>query len=280
MFSESSYNPKEEGKELRVSKSSYMAYTKCARLYWWRYIKLRDLKIPPNEFMIKGSAVHDALEVMYDEPTPIIREGLPSGTEYDTIYDTMAELEEQRKEDWGEESFKPLEHEIKWEVWDEENECLLVGKCDGVLLHPDGGVCLLELKTGNLNMGKLGRTRQELCFYARMFELMDHDYPSVTHFMYLSPECTDPKTSEKLLNQNRKKVWLGNEQGIAIVEKVNQRSINTFTKKLKGAVNGMKKKLWPMNWSDYYCPEWCEFNLSCDEELHGEGEDPTGDAQC
>ena len=97
MIKDSSYDPNEEGKVLRVSKSSYMAYTKCARLYWWRYIELRDLRIPPNEFMIKGSAVHDALEEMYDKPTPVVREGLPSGTDYDEIYDTMAELEEQRK---------------------------------------------------------------------------------------------------------------------------------------------------------------------------------------
>ena len=157
MIKGSSYDPSEDGKVLRASKSSFMCYNKCPRLYWWRYIKLRDLHIPATPLMIKGSDIHNAVDGMYDDCPSIVhvRKALPSGTEYDAAYDAIAELEEQRREDWGDDFFLPLEHEEKWEVWDDFNEVLLVGKCDGVLQHPDGGLCLLELKTGDMQWGNL-----------------------------------------------------------------------------------------------------------------------------
>ena len=84
----------------------------------------------------------------------------------------MVNLEEQRLKAWGITKFKPVEYEEKRVVWDEKNKVVLVGMIDAVLEHPDGGLCIYELKTGNMAKGKLDRTRRELCYYAYILRLM------------------------------------------------------------------------------------------------------------
>lgn len=58
-------------------------------------------------------------------------------------------------------------------------------------------------------------------------------------------------------------------QGFLVVEKVNSRSISSFNKSLSQAVEGIKNHDWEMNWNDYFCPQWCDFSMSCESEMNG-----------
>ena len=38
--------------------------------------------------------------------------------------------------------------------------------------------------------------------------------------------------------------------------------MNAMHKSLNKACEGIVGDLWEMKWNDYFCSEWCEFNLS------------------
>ena len=131
---------------------------------------------------------------------------------------------------------------------------------------------IAELKTGNMNVGKLGRTRKELVYYTNLLSKLDYD--EVTHFLYIAPdyEVPDIYSNDKLLaeaNKRGKTLWVGEEYGIAIMEPVSSRSLNAFTKSLSIAIDSLKSQQYPMKWSDYFCPQWCNYHLSCEGELSG-----------
>ena len=264
---ESSYDPLAEGKKLRISKSSYMTFKMCERKYWWQYIQLRDIEIPATPAMTRGKYVHAGLEDCYEN-----WEGqhnlLPLFPTDDPAFDTIAELEQARMEEWGIENWKPVEFEVKREVYDPELDAVLVGFIDAVLQHPDGGLCIFELKTGNMGDSKLSRTRKELCYYTYLLRLMGETRP-ITHFAYLSPDCDHLDFITKVMNQRNKEVMLGTDRGVLIIEKVNQRSINNFNKEFPETVQRMKESEWPMTWNDYFCPQWCDFHDSCSNEIMG-----------
>jgi len=287
----SSYDPNEEGKLLKVSKSSFIGYDSCPRKYWWEKIQLKDMRLPANEYMIHGSEVHTNLETIYDnwdgQSTlgPLIPE-----SQYNKSNDSLVFLEQCRLEKWGVENFMPDEYEEYRAVWDAENECVLVGLIDGILVHPDGGLCIYELKTGGWSSTKMSKTRKELCYYTRMLQLMGETRP-ITHFAYIAPDATNDKLIAEMCggakngwdadrvatskagwldSQSKRDVAIGKDGvGILIVEKVNARSVKAFEKSLKQVVAGIKAHDWPMKWNDYFCPAWCEFAMSCESEKNG-----------
>lgn len=269
---ESSYNPLEVNGDvkLRVSKSSFMSARSCLRKYWWNKVAMPDVRLPDTPASIRGTAVHNNLEHLYDlwEEGPI---PIPEVNEeyFDTLF-AISELEEQRRLMWGDEFFKPIEAEQKHSVYDPELDVVLVGAWDGLFMHPSGGLCIMELKTGDLSTGKLSRVRRELSFYRRMLKLLD--YPPVTHAMLISSDCINERTAQSVLKQKNKEVFLGAEMGITIVEKVNARTTKAFEKDLFSVVDSIKNHDWSPSWSDYFCGQYCDFYLSCDNELHGDGE--------
>lgn len=297
----SSYDPNDEGKLLKVSKSSFVGYDSCPRKYWWEKIQLKDMRLPANEFMIHGSEVHTNLETIYDnwEGQSTLAPLIPND-QYNKSNSNLVFLEECRLEKWGIKNFMPDEYEEYRAVWDEENQCVLVGLIDGILVHPDGGLCIYELKTGGWSSTKMSKTRKELCYYTRMLQLMGETRP-ITHFAYIAPDATNDKLIAELcgwgiyeeVNGKSKRVawdedrvatskagWLDSQskrdvaigkdgKGILIVEKINKRSITAFEKSLSQAVVGIKAHDWPMNWNDYFCPAWCEFSMSCESENNG-----------
>jgi hypothetical protein len=115
----------------------------------------------------------------------------------------------------------------------------------------------------------------------------------ITHFAYLSPDAFNPKfvaelcgwkndwgewdedrvlCSEKgwLDTNSRKEVAIAEgSKGFLVVEKLNPRSIASFNKSLKQAVDGIKSHDWDMKWNDYFCPQWCDFSMSCESERNG-----------
>lgn len=290
----SSYDPTEEGKLLKVSKSSFMTYSKCPRKFYWEKIALKDLRMPANEYMIHGTAVHNNLETIYDNwegqstLAPLIPEEQASRSDSNLVF-----LEECRIELWGVENFKPDEYEEYRAVWDEEHQCVLVGLIDAVLVMPDGSLCIYELKTGQLSNNKLTNTRRELCYYERMLRLMGETRP-ITHFAYICPDATNNKLVAELCGWKReedgkpdemrvhrhKGGWLDSNTkkqvavgryntGILIIEKINRKSINGFEEAFSDAVEGIKNGKWDMNWDDFFCPQWCEFSMSCESEMNG-----------
>jgi hypothetical protein len=58
----SSYDPTEHGKLLKLSKSSFMTYSKCPRQFWMQKVVLKDLRVPATEEMERGTRIHTGLE--------------------------------------------------------------------------------------------------------------------------------------------------------------------------------------------------------------------------
>lgn len=269
--SNSSYRPKEK-KWLRISKSSLMTYMMCPRQFYWRYIA--DIPSPPpSEAAIRGGKIHKVMEIgLLEGSDKIMSAAIEEGVDDDVGVDSLNMLLHQIAHDMG--GFDIVEAEIKHQVAEEYNgyNIIWVGMIDGVIRHPDGGLILMELKTGKMNMGKLGRTRKELVYYSRLLSKLGYDEP-ITHFMYISPDYEIPEDgNDKLLlegNKRGKSLWLGAERGIAILEKINKRSINAFSESLSSTIESLVIQQYPMNWNDYFCPLWCEFNMNCESEMTG-----------
>ena len=227
---ESSYNPTDNKPILRISKSSLMGYMKCPRQFYWGYVA--DIpRPPPSEQMIRGTHIHTVMEVgLLEGPDMMLPTAVEQGVDEDEGVDSLNLLLHQIAHDIG--GFEVVEAEVKHEVFEEfdGHEIVWVGLIDGVLRHPDGGLILVELKTGNMNMGKLGRTRKELVYYTRLLRKLGYD--EVTHFLYVTPDYEIPDDgNDKLLlegNKRGKTMWVGPERGFALLEPVLERSYNSF----------------------------------------------------
>ena len=268
---ESSYDPTDDKTILRISKSSLMGYMKCPRQFYWGYVA--DIpRPPPSEQMIRGTHIHTVMEVgLLEGPDMMLPTAVEQGVDEDEGVESLNLLLHQIAHDIG--VFEIVEAEVKHEVFEEFNgqEIVWVGLIDGVLRHPDGGLILVELKTGNMNMGKLGRTRKELVYYTRLLRKLGYD--EVTHFLYVTPDYEIPDDgNDKLLlegNKRGKTMWVGPERGFALLEPMLERSYNSFEESLYDTIDSLTSHQWPMKWNDYFCPMWCDFSLNCEAELNG-----------
>ena len=103
----------------------------------------------------------------------------------------------------------------------------------------------------------------------RMLQLMDVK-DEITHFYYLTPDCDNATFVQKVMDKKKPpEIFMGETQGLAIIEPVSKRSINAFTKSLKVAIDGLRGQEWPMKWNDFTCPQWCDYSISCDNERLG-----------
>ena len=293
----STYDPTKVTDEmvLRVSKSSYNNYAMCPRQYWWNKIALPDMDIPSSEAAIRGTAIHQVMEdglreVSEDKKANIVhsinsdlsvvfdRHAIAQGVQTEVGVDAMREILEAIAEEWGHIEIVELEdkhvHPYTISVLTDDGEIIypveLVGMIDGVFRHPDGHLVVVELKTGNANSSKLSRTRGELCFYRKLLMLKGYDEP--THFLTIFPDADNPDFLMSLMGKRNTQVYMGDSQGLAVYEVINKRSITAMEKKLSNAVHGIMTQEWPIKWNDYFCTQWCEFHLSCNEELLGMGE--------
>lgn len=291
----STYDPTKvtEDLVLRVSKSSYNQYAMCPRQYWWNKIALPDMDIPSSEAAIRGTAIHQVMEdglrelsldkscdiaagVMMD--TTFNKHAIAQGVQTEAGVDAMREILETIAEEWGHLEIVELEdkhvHPYTISVLTDDGEIHypveLVGMIDGVFRHPDGHLVVVELKTGNANSSKLSRTRGELCFYRKLLMLKGYDEP--THFLTIFPDADNPDFLMSLMGKRNTQVYMGDSQGLAVYEVVGTRSVNAMEKKLSNAVHGIMTQQWPIKWNDYFCTQWCEFHMSCNEELLGVGE--------
>lgn len=271
----SSYKP--GGEVLRCSKSSFMTYKMCPRQFYWRYVA--DVPSPPpSEAAIRGSIIHAAMEHgILGEPQDMDRFLIAESMEDDSGASALTSLLHQIANDLG--VFDVVEAEVKHEVYEELKlanvtlPIVWVGMIDGVLRHPQGGLILVELKTGKMNMGKLGRTRKELVYYSRLLKLLGYD--EITHFLYLTPDYEMVDENDKLLLEYKKRgktMWVGENNGYALLEPVLNRSVNAFENNLYDTIESLNSQQYDMNWNEYFCPIWCDFHLNCESELTGEME--------
>ena len=273
----SSYIPG-EAEALRISKSSLMTYMMCPRQFYWRYVA--DIpRAPPTEEAIRGGQVHEVMEFgLLEGPESAVVKAEELGVENDPAVDALTLLIHQIAHDMG--GFEVIEAEVKHMIPEtyEDDEIMWVGLIDGLVKFGTGEIAIVELKTGKMNTGKLTRTRKELLYYKRMISLMD-GYEEPTHFLYISPDYESGEfhnPNDKLLQEGNKRgktLWLGPEQGIAIMEPIGKRSINAFEKSLSDTIAQLRLQQWPMNWNEYFCPLWCDFCLSCEAELTGDIEE-------
>jgi len=284
---------KTKGWPIRLSKSAFMTYLGCPRKYWWT--RVADLYGPSTHHMVHGTAVHTALENVYGNWNPESNmaaiaevnweDGEPhephakwdenQQDRYTGAVDALIQLEQGRLQRWGEEHFTPVEFEQKHVLRHEHESHVfnLVGMIDGVLRHPDGGLVIAELKTGKATKNKLSKTRKELCFYRHMLaELWGEE---AVYFYYLFPECENYDLYVELDGKKNTEVWLGDLQGMAVLEKVSTRSVNAMHKSLDAAMSGILNDMWGMKWNDYFCTQWCDFNMACESEMLGVEPDPT-----
>tara|TARA_R100000231_G_scaffold137811_2_gene114832 strand:- start:636 stop:1538 length:903 start_codon:yes stop_codon:yes gene_type:complete len=277
---------------LRVSKSSYNNYAMCPRQYWWNKIALPDMDIPSSEAAIRGTAIHQVMEdglreVSEDKKANIVhqinsdlsvvfdRHAIAQGVHTEAGVDAMREILEAVAEEWGHIEIVELEdkhvHPYTISVLTDDGEIHypveLVGMIDGVFRHPDGHLVVVELKTGRANNSKLSRTRGELCFYRKLLMLKGYDEP--THFLTIFPDADDADFLMSLMGKRNTEVYMGDSQGLAVYEAVGTRSINAMEKKLRNAVHGIMTEEWPIKWNDYFCTQWCEFHMSCNEQMLG-----------
>ncbi len=267
---ESSYIPG-QADALRVSKSSLMTYMMCPRQFYWRYVA--DIpRAPPTEEAIRGGQIHEVMEYgLLEGPESATVKAEELGVSGDPAVDALSLMIHQIAHDVG--GFEVIEAEVKHLVPESfhGHEVVWVGLIDGVVKFDTGEVVLVELKTGKMNTGKLARTRKELLYYKRMLGMMD-GYEEPTHFLYISPDYEHNPDDKLLLEGNKrgKRLWLGPEAGIAILEPIGKRSINAFEESLSSTIADLALQQWPMNWNEYFCPLWCDFVLSCEAELTGD----------
>lgn len=282
-YSKLTYNPSEtdDGDEnapqLKMSKSSFMQYNMCPRKFWWSYIGLPDVKPPATEAMLRGSAIHRSMEPLVFGPNDArqIKEANEIAEEegcVDNGFKVMKDLLSELEDTIG--PWEVLSAEVKLTVYDERKDIWLVGALDGLIQTGDGNVILVELKTGNFNEGKLSRTRRELAYYFYMLNLFP-EYPMPTHFLYITPDATNEKLLDKVLNQKKKIVGAGLAQGMFLLEPISLRTINSFMKVYDKTVDSLKAKTFPIKWNDYFCTQYCDYVVQCEPETMGLCEDPT-----
>jgi len=276
-----SYNPDDisETTYLKISKSSFVLYNMCPRKYWWNYIALPDVRPPASEAMLRGSAIHKAMEPLIIAPTDpkmiklgdksAIKQGFGADIGYGVMKELLADLESKIGK------WEMLQAEIKITIHDERKGVYLVGAMDGLLRAENGDIILVELKTGNFNDGKLSRTRRELAFYTYMLE--HTEYPRPTHFLYIAPDATNEKMLNKLSGQKKKTVGFGLVQGMYVLEPISLRTINSFMKVYDRTVDLLKEQKFPFKWNDYFCTQYCDYVVQCEPEMMGLCEDPTLD---
>tara|TARA_R110001592_G_scaffold63243_3_gene193600 strand:- start:4678 stop:5580 length:903 start_codon:yes stop_codon:yes gene_type:complete len=291
----STYNPIDVNDDtiLRVSKSSFVTYAKCPRQFWWQKVALPDLRTPSSPEAIRGTNIHQVMEDGLNEinalnnPTSdTLRDGCfdvqaqEQGVGGDDGVTAMQELLCAIASDWGELEIVELEnkHEVRTDIWYTEDDgdgnllhhaytVMLVGMIDGVFRHPDGHLVVVELKTGSCNDGKMSRTRRELCYYRKLLGLKAYEEP--THFLTIYPDADNLDFLMKMQNKKNVDIWMGLEKGMAVYEKAGTRSINSMEKALSKSVHGMMTQEFPMKWNEFFCSQWCNFHLSCNEELIG-----------
>jgi hypothetical protein len=296
------YNPLDvtEDNPLRVSKSSFTGYAKCPRRYWWDNIALADVERPSSPEAERGRAIHAVMEQGLMSATMNLSADIAEDYLLDLDFDRAADehgvlgdgavaslhqIIEAIAEEWG--GLEIVEMEVKHEVpyfcvyrrqeegviCEDDYDVILVGMIDAVFRMPDGSLCIVELKTGSANEGKLSRTRKELAYYRHLYEQVHGEF--ATHFLTIFPDADNPDFLTKMMNKRNTEVFMGMTQGLAVLEPVGTKTVNAMFNTLDSSIHGIMTEEWPIKWNEYFCTQWCDYHLSCNEQMLGVSQDVT-----
>ena len=215
---------------LRMTKTSLTSdFDFCPKQY--EYKRIHRLPEPSTDAMIKGTNVHDAIEKYYDNVTPVLEElhtlmkrdkrqealelALSVIPEQEYRLGEEGSIEQRIRWDLerllsgGTEDYLPIINESEIHAFVEE-EFEFNGEVHTIPIHfagsidrgyatGDGGVALMELKTGKWMQTKnkedewqdsnfkIKSMRREMAFYKKLLKLADHEHQNVTHWGWVYP---------------------------------------------------------------------------------------------
>jgi len=215
---------------LRMTKTSLTSdFDFCPKQY--EYKRIHKLPEPQTDAMLKGTNVHDAIEEYYDNIMPHVKELytlMQRDKKEEALQLALSVLEEQdyklgeqgiieTRLNWdlqrllaeGPDNYLPIINELEVHAFvDEEiefnGETITIpvhyaGSIDRGFSEDDGGVAIMELKTGKwvqtLNKEgdwsdskfKLQSMRTEMAFYKELLKMANHEYQNVTHWGWVYP---------------------------------------------------------------------------------------------
>tara|TARA_R100001594_G_scaffold98672_3_gene133151 strand:- start:4150 stop:5154 length:1005 start_codon:yes stop_codon:yes gene_type:complete len=217
-------------KMLRITKTSLTSdFDFCPKQY--EYKRIHRLPEPSTDAMIKGTNVHDAIEKYYDNIMPNVQElytlvqrdkreealalalsVLPE-EEYTLgegpVIETRIQWDLERLLAEGPDNYLPIINESEIHAFVDEQiefngETVTIpvhyaGSIDRGFAEKDGGVAIMELKTGkwvqtkNRNdewqdsKFKVKSMRTEMAFYKTLLKMANHEYQNVTHWGWVYP---------------------------------------------------------------------------------------------
>jgi CRISPR/Cas system-associated exonuclease Cas4 (RecB family) len=291
-------------KMLRITKTSLTSdFDFCPKQY--QYKRIHQLPEPSTDAMTKGTNVHDAVEEFYDNAMPIVEElfklmqrdkreealalalSILPEKEYtlgeQPVIETRIKWDLERLLSVGPDKYLPIMNELEVHAFvDEEFEfngemvpipIHYAGSIDRGFSEEDGGVAIMELKTGkwvqsknkddewNDSKFKMQSMRTEMAYYQYLLAKAEHQYQNVTHWGWVYPAGS----GAQLDTYNK----YGYEQRAVdriVYEALNTRTVNTYRKKiekLKAALlTAYLTDDFPAKPSTAKCA-WCSFKSIC-----------------
>ena len=312
-YSKSTYDWKPgHEKRLRLTKSSLTSdFDFCPKQY--EYKRIHRLPEPGTEAMTRGTNVHDAIEHYYDHVAPHLDELctlMQRGKRDEALALAMSVLPEEdyqlgetpiietrlrwdleRLLSGGKEDYLPIINETEIHAYSDEeftlnDETITIpihwaGSIDRGFAEADGGVALMELKTGKWVQSrrdedtpwedqkfKVDGMRTEMAFYKHLLKVADHPMQNVTHWGWVFPggEVAGLDSLNKYGYEQRSIDRIFYEPITAIKEKQKQ----TVSRYGDGRIKRLKEALftaylteqWETKPSQGKCA-WCNFKSIC-----------------
>tara|TARA_R100001510_G_C7654272_1_gene212911 strand:+ start:2788 stop:3738 length:951 start_codon:yes stop_codon:yes gene_type:complete len=289
---------------LRMTKTSLTSdFDFCPKQY--EYKRIHKLPEPSTDAMVKGTNVHDAIEEYYDNIMPHVKELytlMQRDKKEEALQLALSVLEEQdyklgeqgiieTRLNWdlqrllaeGPDNYLPIINELEVHAFvDEEiefnGETITIpvhyaGSIDRGFSEEDGGVAIMELKTGKwvqtLNKEgdwsdskfKLKSMRTEMAFYKELLKMANHEYQNVTHWGWVYPAGS----VANITSMNK----YGYEQRAIdkiFYESCTGRTNTTYSKKIASMKNALLTAYltedFPTSPSAGKCA-WCSFKSIC-----------------
>lgn len=225
-------------KQLRLSKSKILDYLQCHLKYRYKHVeKIEGVTIPQMEY---GREVHETIEKFYKSidaeflPTnsgEIMQQVRKHAKEYTTEINNFVKFNETAISSNGKQ-WQPIAVEQKY--YDEQTD--FVGVIDAVF-KKDSKILILDFKTSSYNKEYISNYRFELAGYAMLWDKFNKQ--KSTHW------------GVAFLGSNNK-IW---------TEKVNERSMRSFTLKLARAKHDIKQEKFEPNYGNH-CKR-CQYYYKC-----------------
>ena len=274
------WNPEEynneDGKVLKITKSSYNLFCWCNLKYKFNYID--GLKQDTSPAMLKGSEVHNAIEGFYNDFDLLKAEnmshselleyciGLHPVDDNTEIYRTCSTFEADRyvtaKMDNKLEDFLPVINEVlldaELEIDRFQNKKFplrrnytvhLQGIVDR-MYHDNGMYVPVELKTGLWKEWKKTGIRREMSFYKMLFDLADDEQIEA---LGLDPNIEITHWG-----------WYYPESNYLHIEKIKKASINATKRGIAKLIHCYEFNEWEATYFYKTCPNCSYFDI-CDK---------------